>query len=153
MMLNLHFYQKYRRPSAIAAMLAMVAFGSGFALDIHAREASHPSALTLQVLDNQTIAEEFVDAMASDDMERARKFLHPILQEELTVEALQQNWQELLAVTGEFQQRLSSSIIENPSTSETLVLVSIQFENLTDDMLVIFDSEGKTIGFDFPQVE
>ncbi|MBE9040939.1 DUF3887 domain-containing protein [Oscillatoriales cyanobacterium LEGE 11467] len=137
----------------VVATLAITALGSGLTLKAHATKLASPSALTFQAQDYQTSAEQFVDAMARDDMERAREFLHPTLQEELTAEALRQNWQELLAVTGKFQERLSSSTIENASTNENLVLVSIRFENVTDDLLVIFNNKQEATGFDFPQVE
>ncbi|MDY6937424.1 MAG: DUF3887 domain-containing protein [Cyanobacteriota bacterium] len=154
-MVYLRCLKKLGKTSFAVTTLAIAIAGGTGAIVTRASEISpQPSSSSIvQAPSLQSLAEEFVDAMATDDMERARGFLHPTLQEELSTEDLRQNWEELIAVTGKFQERLSSSAVEDPSGNENLVLVSIRFANVTDDLIVIFNDEREAIGFDFPEVE
>ncbi|HIK32389.1 MAG TPA: DUF3887 domain-containing protein [Oscillatoriales cyanobacterium M59_W2019_021] len=103
-------------------------------------------AIVAQTADIQTTAEQFVDALAAGDIESAREFLNPVVKKDWSESAMRQNWQDVLAMTGAFQNRLSSRV-ENE-----VVIVTAQFENQTNDILVIFDESGQVIGFDVPEM-
>jgi hypothetical protein len=103
----------------------------------------------LQLNDNiQSIAEEFVDALAAGDYALARRNFHPTLKTQIFPADLEQEWQAVQAANGQFQQRFSSQV--RPGTSADLVQVSVEFENVTGDVLVAFKG-GRIAGFDFPQ--
>lgn len=102
-------------------------------------------ALVAQNADTQAIAEMFVDALAAGDIEGAREFVNPLVKKDWSESAMRQDWQDVLAMAGAFQNRLSSRV-ENE-----VVIITAQFENKTSDIFVIFDESGQVTGFDIPE--
>lgn len=96
--------------------------------------------------DLQATAEQFVDALAADDIQTAHGLLNPLVKKDWSEPMMRQSWQDLIAVTGAFKERLSSTV------EDQVVLVTVQFENTTNDIIVIFDESGLITGFDFPKM-
>lgn len=90
-------------------------------------------------------AEQFVDFVADGEFEKARQLLNPALREGWSVAQMRNNWDTLQKVAGAYQQRLDTEWID-----ENLVLVNLQFLQLSDNMLILFDSQGQIAGVDFP---
>jgi Protein of unknown function (DUF3887) len=110
-----------------------------------------PSAATAsptiaQAEELEAIATKFVEAMAGQNWDGARQFLNPVFRDQWSVQMMQQNWQDWQAVAGVFQEQLSTQADGN------IVSVSVQFADLKNDVIVIFDDTQKIIGVDFPQV-
>jgi Protein of unknown function (DUF3887) len=93
------------------------------------------------------LAEEFVTLAAQGDFVGAWQYLHPSLRQSWSPVDMQSTWRSLQDRTGAFQQFLSYQ-----ETGDNVVLVKTQFENVTDDLVVIFDDSHQWIvGIDFPQ--
>jgi hypothetical protein len=97
----------------------------------------------------ETIAEKFIEDLANQDFASARTYLHPFLKEEIFPAQIQQKWKQFLAQTGSFQrivgtQTKTGSDIDNIN----LVLVTVEFAQVTDDLIVAFDENKKIINVD-----
>jgi Protein of unknown function (DUF3887) len=93
------------------------------------------------------LAEEFVTLAAQGNFVEAWQYLHPSLRQTWSPVEMQSSWRTLQDRTGAFQQFLSYQETEN-----NVVLIKTQFENVTDDLVVIFDDSHQWIvGIDFPQ--
>ncbi|HEY9643857.1 MAG TPA: DUF3887 domain-containing protein [Coleofasciculaceae cyanobacterium] len=102
-------------------------------------QASQPKPMT-------TIAEEFVNLAAQGDFAAASQYLHPSLRQTWSPADMQQSWENLEQRTGAFQQVLSFK-----QADASVVLANTKFENLTDDLVIIFDDSHQWIvGVDFP---
>jgi Protein of unknown function (DUF3887) len=128
------------------SILSVLLVGGHPPLATVAAEVESPS-IVAQDPDIQATAEKFVDALAVDDIEGARALVNPLVKKDWSEAMMRQSWQDLLAITGAFQERLSARV------EDGVVIVNIQFENMTKDVIVIFDESGQITGFDFPQTE
>lgn len=96
--------------------------------------------------DIQQKAEAFVDALSKKQFDKATKDLNRDMKQEWSSINAQEYWQTLQKSTGKFEKRVKSTVDEN------LVLVTIQFNKVTEDLFVIFDSQGNIVGVDFPVI-
>jgi Protein of unknown function (DUF3887) len=96
--------------------------------------------------DIQQKAENFVDALAQQKFDNATKNLHQTMKPEESTFDVELYWQDLLKQTGKFQKRVKSTVDGN------LVLVTIQFDKVTEDLFIIFDDNGQIVGVDFPAI-
>ena len=95
----------------------------------------------------ESIANQFVDLIAAQQYNAAVDLLDPRLREEWTTPVLQQRVEDFFGRTGNFVKRLDTKV------DGDIVLVNTQFENVTNDIFVIFDEGGNQItGIDFPQL-
>ncbi len=95
----------------------------------------------------QANAEAFVDALFAQEFDQAWTYLAPQTQSENPPRVLMRKSRAFIKQTGEFQQRLSSRV------AGEIVVVNIKFANVTDDLILIFDNQGKIFGIDFPASE
>jgi hypothetical protein len=104
-----------------------------------------PSPVSIaQTVSYETIAEQFIDLIFSAQYDEALEYLHPILQEATAENSLEERVERFQQVTGAFQARLDAQVVEN------VVLVTTEFENVTDTIVIIFDENGLITGVDFP---
>jgi hypothetical protein len=104
-----------------------------------------PSPVSIaQTVSYETIAEQFIDLIFSAQYDEALEYLHPVLQEATLENSLEQRVERFQRVTGAFQARLDAQVVEN------VVLVTTEFENVTDTIVIIFDENGLITGVDFP---
>jgi Protein of unknown function (DUF3887) len=143
---NLRSAMSVSSKALFLSILSSVMVGGILPLTAIAAGEVSPS-IVAQNSDLQVTAETFVDALATDDIETAHALLNPLVKKDWSETMMRQSWQDLIAVTGAFQERLSSKV------EDRVVLVTVQFENTTNDLIVIFDESGQIIGFDFPEVE
>lgn len=112
--------------------------------------SGQPDRLIAQASSAQSmpaIAEAFVTLSAQGNFVEAWQYLHPSLRETWSPVGMQSAWHNLQERTGAFKQFLSFS-----QSSNDVVLVNTQFENVTDDLIVIFDdSQQWIVGVDFPE--
>lgn len=101
--------------------------------------ASSPTATLNQ------ISEEFVDLIAAGEFERARRLLNPVLREGWTAAQMRRNWESLQKVIGPYKGRTNTQVVDG-----NLVLVDLEFEQATDNLLIIFDDQQQIQGVDFP---
>lgn len=99
----------------------------------------------------QTIAENSVKAMAAGDLIKARDYFHPDLKAEISPQQLQQKWALLQQQTGKFVSidTVKVQTATNPDDFN-LVLVTVKFAKVTDDLVLIFDRQKQIVGVDFP---
>ena len=97
----------------------------------------------------QEIAEALVDALASNDFVAARSDLHPILKGELSAENIEQKWMGLQAIAGSYRERVMTQVRD--AGDFNIVVVTLQFEDLTDDLLVFINDNRQILGVDFPR--
>jgi hypothetical protein len=93
------------------------------------------------------IAEEFVNLTAKGDFVAAWQYIHPSLRTTWSPVDMQQSWHSIQDRTGAFQRFISFR-----QDQQSVVLVDTQFEQVTDNIIVIFDDTQQWIvGVDFPQ--
>lgn len=97
----------------------------------------------------EEIAEKFVDELATQDFAGARSYLHPFLKEEIFPAQIQQKWEQFLAQTGPFKRIISTQTRRGSDVNNiNLVLVTVEFAQVTDDLIVAFDRDKKIINVD-----
>ncbi|NJR66865.1 MAG: DUF3887 domain-containing protein [Leptolyngbyaceae cyanobacterium CRU_2_3] len=103
-------------------------------------QANQPKPMT-------TIAEEFMNLTAQGDFVGASQYLDPTFRQTWLPADMQQSWENLQQRAGAFRQVLSFE-----QADASIVLANTQFENLTDDLVIIFDDSRQWIvGVDFPE--
>jgi hypothetical protein len=97
----------------------------------------------------EAVVRDFIAALARGHFISASSFLGPTLQEEIPQSALQAKWLRLQRLTGNFQR--IRRIARAESTPEMkLVIATLDFNRLTDNLFVILDDQNQIIGVDFP---
>ena len=100
---------------------------------------------------NSLVALQFVKAVSTGHFITAHSFLAPDLQKEISPASLQSKWQELQKETGQFV-RVGRAVEAERSNESQLVLVNVQFNRLSDNLFVIFNSSNQIVGLDFPEI-
>ena len=103
----------------------------------------------LDPLSPEESAIEFVDLLADGEYAEARRNLHPVLKGQLLPEDIAERWSNLQAVAGDFLALEDVNI--RTLGDRTVVLVTLEFEELVDDLFVVFNERGQIISVDFPQ--
>jgi hypothetical protein len=99
----------------------------------------------------QSIAEKSVKAIASGDLIIARGNFHPNLKAEISPQQLEQKWQGLQKRVGAFKRIVKTETRMGATANDVnLVLLNLEFEKDTDDLIVIFDQQKQIVGIDFP---
>jgi hypothetical protein len=99
----------------------------------------------------QSIAEKSVKAIASGDLIIARGNFHPNLKAEISPQQLEQKWQGLQKRVGVFKRIVKTETRMGATANDVnLVLLNLEFEKDTDDLIVIFDQQKQIVGIDFP---
>lgn len=102
----------------------------------------------------EEIAEKVVEALAAEDFARARGYLHPFLKTEIFPQEIQNKWQALQERTGSFQRQVSTEVRKGSSVDDVdVVLVTIEFEKVTDDLILMFNDQKQIVGIDFVQFQ
>ena len=78
----------------------------------------------------------------------ARYYLDLDFQREISAADLQRKWTKLERVLGGVK-RIKSALAASSNSEQQLVLVTIEFGNMTDNLFVIFNSQGRIINVDF----
>ncbi|NEO25920.1 MAG: DUF3887 domain-containing protein [Kamptonema sp. SIO4C4] len=95
-------------------------------------------------LTQEKIAEGFLEAMEEEQYDLAWANLHPNLQQAWNLQRMQEIWADVESALGDYQGYQRSQEAEN------VVSVTVEFENITDELIFIFE-EDKIAGIDFPQ--
>ena len=95
------------------------------------------------------VALNFVKSLSNGQYISARSYLSLDLQKEISPERLQQKWQELQQLTGNFV-KVTKAVEANSTSTAKLVMVVTQFNRLTDSLFVILDASNTITGVDFP---
>ena len=95
------------------------------------------------------VALNFVKSLSNGQYISARSLLSLDLHKEISPERLQQKWQELQKLTGNFV-KVTKAVVSNSTCSDRLVMVVTQFNRLTDSLFVILDATNTITGVDFP---
>ena len=96
------------------------------------------------------IATNFITSLSEGRVVDARSLLIRDLQDEITPQDLLNRWKDLEKFTRSFQ-RLRGTVVASEGGPQQLVLVTTQFQRVTDNLFVIFDAQGHIIGVDFPE--
>lgn len=96
------------------------------------------------------IATKFITSLSQGRVVDARSLLIRDLQDEITPQDLLNRWKDLEKLTGSFQ-RLRGTVVASEGGPQQLVLVTTEFQRVTDNLFVIFDNQGHIIGVDFPE--
>ncbi len=99
------------------------------------------------------IAQDFVNALATKDYGKARGYLHPFLKAEAFPQQIQQKWENLLQRTGAYQRQVGIEVKQGDSLeAPDVIIVTIQFDKVTDDLFIFFDKDKQIVNVDFPEV-
>lgn len=96
------------------------------------------------------VAGDFVRALGGGHFITARSFLSLPMQEELPPAALQDRWQRLQRYTGTFQ-GVRRVVTADRNEDSQLVLVSTEFNRVTDTLFVVLNLNNEIVSVDFPQ--
>jgi Protein of unknown function (DUF3887) len=92
-----------------------------------------------QANDHQAIAQQFITNLSSGDFAAALQMYDSAVRPNLTPESLQQNWQDLTAEAGDFQEVVSTRTVEADDTgTSSVVIATCQFANGSRDLYVTF---------------
>jgi hypothetical protein len=97
----------------------------------------------------EAVVRDFITALSRGHFISASSFLSPTLQEEIPQSRLQAKWQRLQRATGNFVRIRRVSRAENTPEMK-LVIVTTEFNRLTDNLFVTLDDRNQIIGVDFP---
>ena len=97
----------------------------------------------------QEIAEAMVDALAANNFSEARLDLHPVLKGELSTEDIERKWTGLEAIAGPYQERVKTQVRD--AGEFDIVVITLQFEDLSDDLLIFVNDDRQILGVDFPR--
>lgn len=96
------------------------------------------------------VAADFVGLLSRGHYISARGFLAPSLQREISAASLQQKWQDLQRLTGNFV-RVRRVVEASSNEDSHLVLVYTEFNRLSENLFVILNANNLITGVDFPQ--
>jgi hypothetical protein len=97
----------------------------------------------------EAVVRDFVNALSRGQFISASSFLSPTLQEEISQAALQARWQRLQRTTGNFVRVRKVARAENTPEMK-LVIVTMEFNRLTDNLFVVLDANNQIISVNFP---
>lgn len=93
------------------------------------------------------ISEIFVKSLAANDFPRARGYLHPLLKTEIFPQQVQQQWDSLQRANGKFKRITNTEVRPGATVNDSdVVLMTLEFEKGTREVLMIFDSNRRIIG-------
>ena len=78
----------------------------------------------------------------------ARYYLDLEFQKEISPADLERKWSKLERVLGGMK-HVKSALVASQGSEQQLVLVTIEFGKVTDNLFVIFNSQGRIINVDF----
>jgi hypothetical protein len=100
----------------------------------------------------EEISREFVNALVTGDYAKARGYLHPLLKTEEFPQKVQQQWEEMLKTTGSFKRQVGYNVRKGSGNDGVdVVLVTLQFEKITEDLFLVFDDNKQIVNVDFPE--
>ena len=99
--------------------------------------------------DSTKVARAFMDAVSHGQFISARTLLALDLQKEISPQALQNKWLGLQKTTGNFQ-KIEKVMEAEHGSNGSLVLVTVRFNRMTDNIFVILNPAGQITGLDFP---
>jgi hypothetical protein len=91
---------------------------------------------------------KFVNDLDAGRWIAARYYLDLEFQQELTPQDLKRKWTKLERTLGGVK-RVKSALVASQGGEQQLVLVTIEFGKVTDNLFVIFNREGRIINVDF----
>lgn len=97
----------------------------------------------------EDVVRAFMQALSRGYFVTASSFLSERLREEIPQTALQRKWLNLQSITGQFQ-RVRRITRAESNDQMKLVIVTTQFNRLTDNLFVVLDSQNQIISVDFP---
>jgi len=100
-----------------------------------------------RVIPIQTTALEFAEDLAAGRWVAARSKFSLQFQEELEPGDLQRKWTKLARTSGGFQ-AVKDAVIADQGGEQQLVLVTVDFADVTTNLFVIFDRSGRIINVD-----
>jgi hypothetical protein len=93
-----------------------------------------------------------VQALADNDFVKARGYLSAFLKTEIFPQQVQDKWQRLLKSTGPFKRIDTITVVPGSEGNPTdVVLVTVEFAKITEDIFVIFDQDRRIVGIDVPE--
>ena len=100
------------------------------------------------VLPIEQTALDFVKDLVAGRWVAARYYLDLDFQREISPADLERKWSKLARVLGGVK-GIENALVASSSSEQQLVLVTIEFGAVTDNLFVIFNSEGRIINVDF----
>ncbi|MBD2393301.1 DUF3887 domain-containing protein [Cyanobacterium aponinum AL20118] len=138
--------------STLSALLAGFSYQtSGYAQKLHlpSLTAQSNNQDTSAILKEK--AETIIELFFAQDFEKITPYATPELRNDLSQERMERLWNRVNTNNGEFKGRKQTQVIETPGSD--LVFVTLEFENVTEDWIVIFNDSQEVVGVDFPNIE
>lgn len=97
----------------------------------------------------EVVVREFINDLSRGNFVSASSHLSPALVEDIPQPALQKKWLNLQTITGNFLRIRKIWQAANDNTMK-LVIVTAQFNRLTDNLFVTLNTKNQIVGVDFP---
>lgn len=97
----------------------------------------------------EDVVRAFMQALSNGYFVTASSFLSERVREEIPPSVLQRKWLTLQSLTGQFRSIRKISRAESNDQMK-LVIVTTQFNRLTDNLFVVLDNQNQIINVDFP---
>jgi hypothetical protein len=99
----------------------------------------------------QAKAEQMVDLFFAKDFQKLPPLATPDLRDDLSETNMQRLWDRVNSNHGNFKARKGTQVIETPGSD--LVILTLEFDKVTEDWIVIFNDSQEVVGVDFPSFE
>ncbi len=96
----------------------------------------------------QAYAEKIINLFFSKEFEAVNQSVHPDLREDVSTTRIEGVWATTQAENGTFQKIVKSNVIQTPGSD--LVILTLEFDKVTEDWIMIFNDQGEVVGVDFP---
>ena len=133
--------------------LSLVLAGLSYQTSSYAEKSSLSSIIAQSIkTDGSAVikakAENIIDSFFAQKFQEVIDAVHPDLRPDLSEQRVQRVWVTTNAENGSFQRRTKSKVIKTPGSN--LVVITIEFDKVTENWIVIFNQNQEIIGVDFP---
>jgi len=97
----------------------------------------------------ETRAINLLELARKGQYEAVRKQLGTTLAQQITTADIKQRWEQVTSITGPVKKVVSSRVLS--TVDSDLVIITTEFANYTDDIIVTFNKKGEIVGVNFPK--
>jgi hypothetical protein len=144
--------------TCLSVLLLSAALAAGSlpaqAQDASPQQSPPPMAQPLSAADVVSAAQQFVNLLSTEDYAAARQMYDLTTNSTVTPGTLQANWEDIINQLGAFQSVADTRTLplENPEGG-TMAIVTVQFENGSRDLYIVYSSTYRVVSFDTVQAQ
>ncbi len=98
----------------------------------------------------ETVATQFIQAMAKGDFAGARSLISPLAKVDILPTRVEEGWKSLIKAQGSFVKILDIVVIQGDNPDQTLAITNIKFSRANDQLFISFDKNNRITNVDYP---